>query len=68
MDRFKTNQELIDSITTNLKEKGCYLSLAEVVTVIGVIREEVLYQYVEHLVDQVEAIMEINIAPYRLQR
>jgi len=60
MDRFRTDQGLIDSITTNLKEKGCHLSLPEVVTVIDVIREEVLYQYVEHFVDQVEAIMEIS--------
>ena len=60
MDRFKTDPELVDSITTHLKEKGCYLSPQEILTVIDVIREEVLYQYVERLVDQVDTIMEIN--------
>jgi signal transduction histidine kinase len=44
----------------SLKEKGCTLSLEEVMTVVDLIREEVLYQYVERLISQVETILEIN--------
>ena len=44
----------------SLSEKGCNLSLEEVVTVVDLIREEVLYQYVERLISQVETILEIN--------
>ena len=43
-----------------LKQKGCDLSLEEVMTVVDLIREEVLYQYVERLISQVETILEIN--------
>jgi signal transduction histidine kinase len=44
----------------SLKRKGCNLSLEEVMTVVDLIREEVLYQYVERLISQVETILEIN--------
>ena len=60
MDHFKIDQKLIETIMVNLKEKGCNLSLKEVVTVVDLIREEVLYQYVDRLISQVETILEIN--------
>jgi signal transduction histidine kinase len=60
MDHFKIDQRLIKTIMANLKEKGCKLSLQEVVTVVDLIREEVLYQYVDRLISQVETILEIN--------
>jgi signal transduction histidine kinase len=44
----------------SLKGKGCNLSLKEVMTVVDLIREEILYQYVERLISQVETILEIN--------
>lgn len=60
MDHFKINLKLVESVMTNLKEKGCTLALEEVVTVVDLIKEEVLYQYVDRLISQVEIILEIN--------
>ena len=60
MDHFKIDQKLSKTIMVSLKEKGCNLSLEEVVTAVDLIREEVLYQYVDRLISQVETILEIN--------
>ncbi len=60
MDHFKIDRDFIDSITTALKERGCNLSPEEVATVVDLIREEVLYHYVERLIGQVETILEID--------
>jgi len=60
MDHFKIDQKLLESIIANLKEKGCSLSSEEVATVVELIREEVLYRYVDRLISQVETILEIN--------
>jgi signal transduction histidine kinase len=60
MDHFKIDQKLLKSIMANLKEKGCGLSLDEVASVVDLIREEVLYRYVDRLISQVETILEIN--------
>ncbi len=60
MDHFKIDRNLVESIMGSLKGKGCNLSLEQVVTVVDLIREEVLYQYVERLISQVETILEIN--------
>jgi signal transduction histidine kinase len=60
MDHFKIDRNFVESIMGSLKGKGCNLSLSEVMTVVDLIREEVLYQYVERLISQVETILEIN--------
>jgi signal transduction histidine kinase len=60
MDQFKIDRKLVESIMGSLTGKGCTLSLEEVMTVVDLIREEVLYQYVERLISQVETILEIN--------
>ena len=60
MDHFKIDQKLLESIMADLKEKGCSLSFEEVTTVVDLIKEEVLYQYVDRLISQVETILEIN--------
>jgi len=60
MDHFKIDQKLMESIMADLREKGCSLSLGEVATVVDLIKEEVLYRYVDRLISQVEAILEIN--------
>src|SRR4030067_1836063 len=60
MDHFKSENNLVESIMGSLKGKGCNLSLEEVVTVGDLIREEILYQYVERVISQVETILEIN--------
>jgi len=66
MVRFKSDRKFVESMMSNLKEKGCDLSLEQVKLVVDVIRDQVLYQYVEHLVSQVDAILEIN--PYYTER
>jgi signal transduction histidine kinase len=60
MDHFKIDQKFVESIMSGLKVKGCTLSLEEVVPVVDLIREEVLYHYVDRLISQVETILEIN--------
>jgi signal transduction histidine kinase len=60
MDHFKIDRKFVESIMESLKWKGCALSLDEVMTVVDLIREEVLYRYVEKLISQVETILEIN--------
>jgi signal transduction histidine kinase len=60
MDHFKIDQELIESILANLREKGCTLSTEEVATVIDLIKEEVLFRYVDQVISQAETILEIN--------
>ena len=60
MDHFKIDQKLLESIMADLKAKGCNLSFEEVTRVVDLITEEVIYRYVDHLISQVETIMEIN--------
>jgi signal transduction histidine kinase len=60
MDHFKIDQKFVESIMSGLKEKGCTLSVEEMVSVVDLIREEVLYHYVDRLISQVETILEIN--------
>jgi signal transduction histidine kinase len=60
MDHFKIDQELLESIMADLKEKGCALSFEEVTRVVGLITEEVIYRYVDRLISQAETILEIN--------
>ena len=60
MDHFAIDRNLVESIMGSLKGKGCNLSLEEVMTVVDLIREEVLYRYVDRLISQVETILEIN--------
>jgi signal transduction histidine kinase len=66
MAHFKIDQKFIESIMGNLKERGCDLSLEQVELVVDIIRDEVLYQYIDHLVSQVDAILEIN--PFYTER
>jgi signal transduction histidine kinase len=60
MDHFKIDQKLLESIMVDLKGKGCTLSFEEVTRVVDMITEEVIYRYVDHLISQVETILEIN--------
>ena len=60
MDHFKIDQNLLESIMGHLKEKGYDLSLEEVKTVADLIKEEVLFEYVDRLISQAETVLEIN--------
>jgi signal transduction histidine kinase len=60
MDNFKINQNLLESIIARLNEKGHSPSLEEVRTVVDLIKEEVLFQYVDRLISRSETILEIN--------
>jgi signal transduction histidine kinase len=60
MDHFRIDQKLLESILADLKEKGCVLSLEEIATVADFVTEEVLFRYVDRLISQAEAILEIN--------
>jgi signal transduction histidine kinase len=60
MDHFQIDQKLVELITTDLKEKGYSLPLEQVATVVNLIKEEALYRYVDRLISQIEAILEIN--------
>jgi len=60
MDHFRIDQKLLEPILADLKEKGCVLSLEEIATVADFVTEEVLFRYVDRLISQAEAILEIN--------
>jgi signal transduction histidine kinase len=60
MDHFQIDQELLESIQADLKKKGCLLSLEEIATVVDFVRGKVLFGYVDRLISQAEAILEIN--------
>ncbi|HXX34769.1 MAG TPA: GAF domain-containing sensor histidine kinase [Thermodesulfobacteriota bacterium] len=60
MDHFIIDQKLLESITADLKRKGCVLSLGEMTGAVDMITEEVIYRYVDRLISQTETILEIN--------
>ena len=60
MNRFDIDQSLVHSILTGLIEKGCKLSLEELATVVDIVKEEVLFRYVDRLFSQIETIIDIN--------
>jgi signal transduction histidine kinase len=60
MDHFKIDHKLLESIMADLNERGCILSFEEVTKVVDMVTQEVIYRYVDHLISQVETILEIN--------
>jgi GAF domain-containing protein len=60
MHTLGTNQEHLESIKSRLLEKGFNLSHEDVNGVVGLIKDEIGYWYVNQLITQVEKIFEIN--------
>ncbi len=60
MNDSKLDPKFIELVTHKLEEKGCILPLAEVSTVVDLVKEEVISEYVARLVSHVENILEIN--------
>jgi signal transduction histidine kinase len=59
MENIKVDLKVLQSIIARLEEKGCKLSLEEKATMVDLF-QEILYDYVDHLIGQAEAILEIN--------
>ena len=59
MDQFKVDQKILDFMA-GLKEKGSQPFFEEVVDVVNLIKDELLYQYVDRLITQVESILETD--------
>jgi len=60
MDPLKIDQKRIESISSRLLEKGINLSLEEVNGVADLIKDEMLYWYVNQLITQVEKVLDID--------
>ena len=60
MDPLKIDQKHLESISSRLLEKGIHLSLEEVNRVADLIKDEMLYGYVNQLITQVEKILDID--------
>jgi signal transduction histidine kinase len=60
MDRFDIDQNLVGSILNRLIEKGSKLSLEELATIVNIVKEEVLFRFVDRLISQVEVIIDIK--------
>ena len=60
MDTLKIDQKHLESIRSRLLEKGIHLSLEEVSGVADLIKDEMLYGYVNQLITQVEKILDID--------
>ena len=60
MFRFTTDNQFIESLRANLKSRGCVLSREDMPTVISLVQTEVLHHFVDRLISQVEAILDID--------
>jgi len=60
MNLLQTDRSLIDSLLTQLKEKGYELPRELVETVFILTKDEILYQYIDKVITQAEMILEIN--------
>ncbi len=60
MNDSKLDPKFIELVTHKLEEKGCILPLSEVSTMVDLVKEEVVSEYVTRLVSHVENILEIN--------
>ncbi len=60
MDGSKLAPRFVETVMQKLDERGCSLSLKEVSTVVDLVKEEVVSEYVSRLVSHVENILEIN--------
>ena len=60
MDPLKIDQKRLESIRSRLLEKGIHLSLEEVQEVADLIKDEMLYGYVNRLITQAEGIFSID--------
>jgi signal transduction histidine kinase len=60
MDPLKIDQKHLESISSRLSEKGIHLSLEDVNGVADLIKDEMLYWYVNQLITQVEKILDID--------
>ncbi len=56
----RIDQDLIESIIVKLKEEGCDLSEKEVAIVVDLIKEKVLFHYVDQVIHQADTILDIN--------
>lgn len=54
------DRELISWIKTLLHEKGCELSQEEVARLVQLMKEKILFQYVDQIIHQADTILEIN--------
>src|SRR4030043_2277096 len=60
MDPLKIDQKRLESISSRLLEKGIHLSLEEVNGGANLVKDEMLYWYVNQLITQVEKILDID--------
>ena len=60
MDHFDLDQNLVHSILNRMIDKGCKMTLEELANVVNIVKEEVLFRYVDRLITQIETIIEIN--------
>jgi len=56
----QTDQEMIDLIISQLKERGHHLSPEEVDLIIGLIKEKVLFHYIDQVIHRADTILDIN--------
>ena len=60
MDRFDIDQRLVHSIMTRMIERGCRLTLEDLAVVVDIVKQDILFRYVDRLITQIETIIEIN--------
>lgn len=54
------DRKLIESVISQLGQRGCHLSFDEAVIIVNVVKDEVLYHYMDRVITQAESILEIN--------
>ncbi|MBM4339367.1 MAG: GAF domain-containing sensor histidine kinase [Deltaproteobacteria bacterium] len=60
MGPYQVDQELIESILVQLKEKGCDLSYDEVTMVVNLVKDKAIFHYIDQVIHQADTILDIN--------
>ena len=60
MNHHQIDNELVESIIAKLKEEGYDLSPEEVAIIVDLIKEKALFHYIDQIIHQADAILDIN--------
>src|SRR4030042_985704 len=60
MELSRIDQKLVETVLARLKARGMEISSNDVVRVVELVGEEMLYHFADHLISQIETILEID--------
>jgi signal transduction histidine kinase len=60
MNHLTIDLNLAESISSDLRARGCILSPEQVITTVDLIKDEVLYRFMDRVISQAESVLEID--------